>query len=416
MKVCIVSSGNFFSNYGGGQVYVRNIVDELIRHKEITINVISFDRSQKHSNREYNGIIVHQVNDGSTLLNALKTIKPNIVHANGEKLLTSRICKQLNIPCIITVHHGGLVCPAGTLLNTDDEICNIPANYSHCLKCYLRNTRTGLLWYPLLKKYSQQRYIKIGKRLKSIHFIPFLTPIGETGLIVNEKLAEWRELLKTATHFIAPSNAIAEALVRNGCSESKITVIPHGIPTLSEVNVKAKVNVDKIKFYYVGRINYVKGIHILLKSFTVIDNQNIELHLIGGAGNKTEQRYMKRLQKRYYKDKRIVWHGKLPFEYINELTKGFHCLIHPAIYLEVFGLTISEALAQHKYVISTRCGGAEMQIHSKSDGLLISPNNIQELRNAICTYIDNPIQSDTNVISIQQHVSNLIDTYNTFIY
>jgi len=27
LKLCIVSTGDFFSNYGGGEVYVRSLVD-----------------------------------------------------------------------------------------------------------------------------------------------------------------------------------------------------------------------------------------------------------------------------------------------------------------------------------------------------------------------------------------------------
>lgn len=414
IKVCIVSSGDFFSDYGGGQVYVRNIVDELILHNEITINVISFNRSLQHSVKEYNGIIVHQVNDEATLQNALKTIKPDIVHANGEKLLTSLICKQLNIPCIVTAHHGGLVCPAGTLLNTDDKICSIPADYSHCLKCYLQNTRTGLFWYPLLKRYSQQRYNRIGKRLKHLPFIPFLSPIGETGLIVSEKLKEWQELCETATHFIAPSNAIAEALKRNGCPESKITVIPHGIKRTENGEWRTEINNHStIKFYYAGRINYVKGIHILLKAFSSIEKSNIELHLIGGASSKAEIRYMNRLKKKYKRDTRIIWHGKLPFEQMNDAIKTYDCLIHPAIYLEVFGLNISEALAQHKYVIATRCGGAEMQIHNENEGLLITPNNDEVLKKAIINFIANPKESSASIIDIEHHVQELLRLYIT---
>lgn len=413
MNVCIVASGDFFSDYGGGQVYVRNIVDELAYHSEITTIVISFNTNLQPSISDFKGIQIYNVNNEATLLDALKSIRPKIVHANGEKLITSRVCKQLNIPCIITAHHGGIVCPAGALLNSDDEICKSPAEYRHCIKCYLRNTPTGLFWYPLLQHYSQKRYIKIGERLKRLPFIPFLTPIGETGLIVSQKIREWQELCNNTTHFIAPSLAMAEALVLNGCPLNKVTVIPHGIPVHhTSYNIN---HTSTIKFYYVGRINYIKGIHILLKAFSSIDNAYIELHLIGGAANKSEQRYQDQLRRKYSKDTRIIWHGKMPYEQMTESTKHYHCLIHPTISLEVYGLDIAEALQQHKYVIATRCGGAEMQIHNESNGILVSPNNVLDLKDAICTYINKPIQSNSSVNSIQQHVSDLIKTYNTFL-
>ena len=413
MNVCIVASGDFFSDYGGGQVYVRNIVDELAHHSEIATTVISFNANLQPSIKDYNDIQVHVVNNETSLFDALKSTKPDIVHANGEKLITSRTCKQLNIPCIVTAHHGGLVCPAGALLNTKDEICKIPADYNHCLKCYLRNTPTGLFWYPLLKKYSQKHYCRIGERLEKLPSVPFITPIGRTGQIVTKKLKDWNELVATAPHFIAPSNAIAEALKRNGCPSDKITVIPHGIPIHHTSYIIH--HTSTINFYYVGRINYVKGIHVLLKAFSSIDNLNIKLHLIGGTANDSERRYMRRLQRQYKRDNRIIWHGKLSYKQMIESIKDFHCLIHPTICLEAFGLDIAEALQQNKYVIATKCGGAEMQIKSNNEGILVNPNDVNAMVQAIDKYINNPISTKTKVRSIAEHVEELIDLYKRII-
>lgn len=412
MKLVVVASGDFFSDYGGGQVYVRNIVDELSRRQELNTTVVSFNRGQRPSIRKYKDISVYQINDETTLEDTLNELSPDIVHANGEKLLTSRVCKCLNIPCVVTAHHGGIVCPAGTLLNTNDEICCIPADYTHCLKCYLRHTPTGLMWYPLLKRCSQENCLKFGRLLKRLPFMPFVSPIGETGLIVTQKINEWQELYGNVTLFISPSDAMADALKRNGCPPSKIIVIPHGIPTIvSSTPQVTNYESQVTKFYYVGRINYVKGIHVMLDAFSSIEDTNIELHLIGGAGNKTELRYQNKLKRKYCEDKRIVWHGKLPYEQMNEVIKEYHCLIHPAIYLEVFGLNISEALAQKKYVIATRCGGAEMQIHSDKDGLVVEPDDREALAAAMKNYIKDPKQSQTTVRSISEHVDDLISTY-----
>jgi len=413
MRVAIVASGNFFSDYGGGQVYVRNIVNEFCRRQDVTTVVVSFCKGQVSETKKYKGIDVFLVNNEQSFREVLLKTNPDIVHSNGEKLLSARLCKELGIPCIVTAHHGGLVCPAGALLNTDDEICSIPADYSHCLKCYLRNTPTGLFWYPLLKRYSQKHYCRIGERLEKLPTVPFLTPIGRTGQIVTQKIWDWQELAATATHFIAPSNAIVDALKRNGCPTDKITVIPHGIPIHQTSDIGHQTSV--INFYYVGRINYVKGIHVLLSAFSSIDNPDIRLHLIGGAGNDSERRYMRRLQRQYKRDTRIIWHGKVPSEQMTDIIKDFQCLVHPAIYLEVFGLNISEALALHKYVIATRCGGPEMQIHNENEGMLVEPNNTEELKKAIYLFFNRPILSDASIISVQQHVTKLMVLYNNIL-
>ena len=91
------------------------------------------------------------------------------------------------------------------------------------------------------------------------------------------------------------------------------------------------------------------------------------------------------------------------------MVSQYDCLIHPAICMEIFGLNIAEALHQKKYVIATKCGGAEMQIHDNKDGQLIPPNNVTALYEALTNYINNPHQSISKVMSIEEHTSKLLN-------
>lgn len=421
MRICIVASGDFFSSYGGGQVYVRNIVDAFIQQRKnigVDISVLSIATQFQNGYvvKEYNEIFIYEINLKGNIEQLIKDLKPDIVHINGHKLLIAQICKKLNIPTIVTAHHGGLVCPAGALMNTKDEICHIPAEYNSCLKCYLRNTKTGLFWYPLLKRFSQKRYFKIGELLNRLPFIPFLSPIGKSGIIVNQKIQDWQKLCENTTHFIAPSDAMAEALERNGCPQEKISVIPHGIPPIDNVGHKTSdIGHKPIKFYYVGRICYIKGLHIMLEAFHNVNNKDIELHIIGEAVGKKEKKYAKKLHFKYKNDSRILWYGKLKKEELYSLISGYDVLIHPAICLEAFGLDIAESLQLNKYVIATKCGGAEMQIRHNHNGYLVAPNNTDELIAAINKYIaDNPKHKndDFSSISLETHIQKLMVLYN----
>lgn len=413
MNLCIVASGNFFSNYGGGQVYVINLLSEFIRKKDewnLQLSVISCDRRHPMRARvkEYQEITVYEIHPDGEIKALLQKLHPDVVHANGEKARFAHLCKELSIPCVITAHHGGICCPAGTLLNTKDEICKVQACYQNCLPCYLRNHKTGSFWYHLVRHYSKQFYIKIGNCLSNRPFIPFVTPIGQAAYAIENKLQTWQDLTQDALLFIAPSQAIADAMIRNRLSEAKIKVIPHGIPLVTPQCRPSEINPKTIAFYYTGRICYVKGIHILLEAFHRIKNDNISLHLIGGATTKSEIRYQKKLQHKYKSDSRIIWHGKVPANKVVKITQQFHVLIHPAIYLEVYGLTIAEAVSQGQWVIATRCGGAEMQITEGRNGNLIIPNDIPSLQRAIENYIISPkISSSTIVKSIQEYTEQI---------
>jgi len=41
MHILQIASGNFFSTYGGGQVYVRNIIDEMNK-QQCLLTIFSF--------------------------------------------------------------------------------------------------------------------------------------------------------------------------------------------------------------------------------------------------------------------------------------------------------------------------------------------------------------------------------------
>jgi len=207
-------------------------------------------------------------------------------------------------------------------------------------------------------------------------------------------------------------------MIRNGLDEKKIIVIPHGIPLPSNVSSLSSIGNECVKFFYVGRICYVKGIHVLLQAFNSLAEGNVELHLIGGAGNKGERRYMAQLQRKYKKDSRIIWHGKVEPEQVFDEIKNLHVLVLPSICLEIFGLNISEALAMGKSVLATRCGGAEMQIENGVNGWLVEPNDAKALKakmediiNDVSIIPSMEMSGRKSVISIEEHCKTLVNLY-----
>ncbi|WP_418706306.1 glycosyltransferase family 4 protein [Barnesiella intestinihominis] len=418
MNIVEIASGNFFSTYGGGQVYVKNIVDEMIRQR-YPVQVISFvNKDCAVETGDYKGMTLYEV--GSNGIDQLKLlithIRPDVIHAHSHKAQVVEIGKKLHIPVIVTAHHGGIVCPAGALLDCKDEICQIAVSHEHCLACCLRNIRSGKYWYPFMRLLPQNIYRSLGRGLSKLPFTPFVTPIGQAALSIERKQAEWHAIASDCTRMIAPCQAISGAMQRNGLSKEKVSILPHGIPLPKEVPDFPSVINSKIKFFYVGRICYVKGLHILLKAFSRLDNKNAELHLIGGAGNKEERRYEQTLRNRYALDRRIVWRGKVSPQNIFEEMKFFHVAIHPTICLEIFGLNIAESLAMGKPVLATRCGGAEMQIEDGVNGWLVEPNNVDALAEKMQEISNNFVHYDTylsteRVISIEDHCKSLCQIY-----
>ncbi len=417
-RLLIVSSGSFFSTFGGGQVYVKNLVDELVRQNIYPV-IVTPDPLPEDI-RTYKGCQLETISNNATIDEIEKLLlraKPNIVHAHGSKALFSKACNILNVRCIVTAHHGGILCPAGTLLNHRDKICRIKVNPTVCLPCVLKNIRGGRYSYPVLKLIPAGFKVKLGKVMEKLPFIYYFTPVLQAQLSIARKAAEWKSIYTHSTRIIAPSHAIAESMIRNECPKEKISVIPHGIPITEEklLNHETKKgNQNRLKFFYVGRICHAKGVHIMLAAFSQIE-ATAELHIIGGAGNKAEQRYMDKLRKRYKDNDQIFWYGKVEPPQINRMINQYDIMVHPSICLEVFGLNIAEALALSKPVIATRCGGAEMQIKDGVNGWLVEPNNVESLKNIFVDIITNKKSVlpgfEQEVCSIETHVSALKNCY-----
>jgi glycosyltransferase involved in cell wall biosynthesis len=415
MLVLLISSKDMSSNYGGGQVYLKNILEELIRQN---LDIIIAEPGEGLNQSEaYKGISVFSFDkkgDAGAFIRFLKELKPDLVHAHGYKAEFAKACSFLGIPCIVTAHHGGILCPAGTLLNYKDEICKIKAAPNNCLPCVLKRIKFGQIVYPVLSRLPLSLNLRISRVIAKAPFVYVISPIlSATGNIQN-KLNQWQEIVSYSTLIISPSFAMAESMKRNGADPGKIRIVPHGIPK-PNVKLEEPMCKDKksIRFFYVGRVNYIKGLHIMINAFTQV-GANAELHIIGGTGNKEEERYMKQLKRLSAKDDRIKWYGKVDKDKMNDLVKTFDVLIHPAIYMEVYGLNIAEALAQGKPVIATKCGGAEMQIVEGLSGLLIQPNDVEALKDSILNIIKNKPYFEidiANVIDITSHVNHLMSLY-----
>lgn len=420
MQILIVGSSNISSTYGGGQVYVKNLVDELINQGQQVIIASPAEKTGKLAS--YKGADMfsfkfdHFQKDTAQLENFISEIKPEIVHLHGFKALFSKACKKLEIPVVTTAHHGGILCPVGSLLNYKDEICKVKASPENCLKCVLHTIRGGKYGYPLMQTIGPSLGKKIGETVAKFPRVLYASPVLESYYSIAKKMKEWKMIHESSDLLIAPSNAIAESMILNGCEKDKIKVVPHGIhlPDQKLPNKRQSKNRSGVtKFFFLGRINHVKGVHILCQAFDEMVSK-AELHIVGGTGNKQEEKYLYSLKKRFIHNKSIYWHGKIQPESVPGKIQEYDIMVNPTLCLEVFGLNIAEALSMGKPVIATRCGGAEMQIADSINGLLVEPKNVNDLRTVMESSLNYPFSLTEflkKVNSIENHVLEVISIY-----
>lgn len=433
MRLLIIGSGQFSKRRGGGEVYVRSLVSGLkSNNHQVFYFSIGFGEAGKPELKrvdsslpeEYQFVlprhwIVHEEFREmllQSLADSFLQINPDVIHAHGWKCETSVAARKAGIPCVITVHHGGFVCPAGALLNAEDEICTIPASDVDCLKCCTRSVPGWKFWYQILRCFPLKARLELGKEISRLPSLPFLTPLGQMSWMIREKRMAVTDIGSAATRIIAPSPAMAESLFLNGVPKDKVSVVPHGIPIMPRFPLNEKRGSNLIRFVYIGRIDYAKGLHVLLEACRGLAVQSCELHIVGGAGTRRELRYQQRLRRKYCTSN-VVWHGDLDSGEVMEMLIRCDMMVHPAICLEVFGLSIAEALSIGRPVIATRCGGAEIQVRDGENGFLVPPNDPAALRMAMQKVIDDRglladmAKRTGNVRSIDAHVREMEKIY-----
>ena len=123
-----------------------------------------------------------------------------------------------------------------------------------------------------------------------------------------------------------------------------------------------KLNNDKIKLLFTGRLNKEKGLFEVLESFKKLDNNKYQLIIVGGLfyssnnGKKSENKIMHNY-KNYIDNNSIVFTGFIDYKFMPFIYNIADLVILPSIWDEPAGLAMLEAACCHKKIITTNSGG-----------------------------------------------------------
>lgn len=170
-----------------------------------------------------------------------------------------------------------------------------------------------------------------------------------------------RLAIKRAARIITPSRFTAREIIEVfGCSQTKITVIPHGLNpkylqhhSESEISdVLTKYGVTKPYLLFLGRWEDKKNISLLLKAFDDVASKVDKLSLVlAGRPGWGFDRAWTAVSER--SRQRIILLTNVQVE-ASILMSGAKIFVFPSAY-EGFGLPIIEAMASNVPVITTRC-------------------------------------------------------------
>lgn len=368
MKILLVNS--YFALVGGAEKMFYNTY-KLLKANGINVHIWTSD-FQPYIDKGYKYIEYFTKYNGGTknyiknpfkyfynftakndLEKMISVVSPDIIHIHSLETLTASIldaCK--NIPIVYTMHGAGGFCPVSTLMFRNQKICNSKCKKNNYLPCIFNkcannklepSLRRSLLYYFNLKKYNRiSKFITPSQSLKKA----FL----EAELEIDENK------IKTISNFLTDE-------------ELKIT------PNYS----------NKGYFLYIGRLSKEKGVHYLLQAMKDLPKE-IKLHIVGTG---PEEDNLKQYAKENCLDN-IEFLGFKTGDYVKNEYQNCIANILPCNWFEIFGMTNIESFINGKPVIASNIGGIPEIVEDNINGLLFEPANVEQLKECILKYWNNP--------------------------
>lgn len=303
----------------------------------------------------------------------------NIYHQLSPAILRALV--RHNVPAVMTLHDYKLICPSYTLY----------ANEAICERC-----RGGRFYNAVL-----QGCVK-GSRLRST--------LCATEAYLHEALGSYRKGVKL---FIAPSRFLASKVVEFGIEPRRIVYLPNFVKPL------AHPSSGPVGSYvlFAGRLERVKGVRTLIEAWSYIDTGGAELWIAGDG----EDRLMLEALTRAYEAKNVRFLGYMAPDALMPVIEGASFTVAPSEWYENAPLSVLEAAARGKAVITTKLGGLPELVDDGVTGVLVPPSDPQALGAAIAALLRDPARTARMGMAAQalvassfgpdQHYSRLMDVY-----
>jgi glycosyltransferase involved in cell wall biosynthesis len=267
--------------------------------------------------------------------------------------LTSSILiplKKAGIPIVQTLHEYKLVCPVYTLMS----------NGLICQAC-----EGNAFWQATLKRCNR------GSLARSM--------LSTVESYVSSLIGSVSKI----DHFIAVSHFQRKKLVELGIPAHKITTVHNFVNTSdSQPN-----NKPGKYFLYFGRLEKYKGIFTLIEAASSLKDTPLLIVGDGEARPEVEKLIM---------NKNLTHIHLLGFkekEELSQLISNSICTISPSEWYETFGMCLLESFICGRPVIASRIGGMTEVVTENVDGFLITPGNVEELRERMIWMINNQHQA-----------------------
>ncbi len=241
-------------------------------------------------------------------------------------------------------------------------------------------------WYPYTYQAIKTGIPTIVMEWENIPFIPEGIPYSKIKKFNREH----------AAHFVAITQKAKEALILEGLTADRISIVPAGLDCEKfkpmekngQLAKKLEINEDSTKILFVGRLVPEKGIFDLLTAFSMLLKkvENVEL-LIVGSGSSATLFQIKQLVANLKIAGKVKFLGNIEYSLMPQIHNLADVFCLPSIptktWAEQFGYSMVEAMACGKPVVSTYSGSIPEVVKDGVTGILVQPKNPHMLESAL---------------------------------
>jgi glycosyltransferase involved in cell wall biosynthesis len=317
-------------------------------------------------NKQYGGAGEH-IRSLSTMLASMNDIKVYVVTLGDSnyiieenKLKVHVVRKRENIYSDIT-----FICDAANLnreiKRINPDIVNVDGAYipyNYLISLILNK-------YPMLVTMH-------GFAWKDLRYITFRQILSATINYILERC------IVPKISNISVCSAMMEPPIKR-LTDAQIFVIPNGLDfnLIKDVENVCKRSIVHPSILYIGRLEKIKGIKILIRAITLIKKKLPNIHVyIAGEGS--EKSAIKKLAKQLKIENCITLLGFITgdekYFYINAVD-----LVVVPSYYESFGIALLEAMSCAKPIVASNAGNIPNLIEDGVSGILFEPGNYNDL-------------------------------------
>ena len=278
------------------------------------------------------------------------------------------------------------------------DLYNYLPEFIFNLKSFLKNDGAK---YDLIRSHYWTSALA-AEQLKKDLGIPNVVTFHTLGEVKNRamgtvdepelRIKEEKRVIENADRIIAFTAEERNNLVNlYGCRPQKIRVIPGGVDLdlfcpADKEKARRQLHLEGYKrvLLFVGRIQPIKGLDLLLRALTQLPNGRTVRLVVSGNGDKTEDMLrLNLLASKLGIEKKVQFVGTVEHKKIPVYYNAADICVIPS-YHESFGLVALESLASGTPVVASRVGGLATTVKDGKTGYLVDERSPEALATHLC--------------------------------